>query len=351
MTMTKTSKRLATVDTRHPDWHPDLDTYDRIIVAFSGGKDSQACVLRLLDLGVHPAKIELWHHDVDGREGSTLMDWACTRAYCERFAEAFGLRLLFSWKVGGFEGEMLREDSRTAPIAWEEPDGEGGVVVRQAGGDRGKLSTRLRYPQVAADLRVRWCSAYLKIDVGDRVFRRDPRFNQGGRFLILTGERAQESAARSKYEVFEIDRADNRKGKRAPRHIDHWRPVHAWSEERVWEIIERYRVQPHPAYRLGWGRVSCRACIFGSPDQWASLRTIDPQGFERIAEYERQFGRTIHRKRSVGESADKGEAYDETAQTDLVAEATDHDWNHPVILEPGEWTLPAGAYGDSAGPV
>ena len=56
----------------------DPDTYDHVIVAFSGGKDSVACLLHLLDLGVPREKIELWHHDVDGREGSDLMDWPVT---------------------------------------------------------------------------------------------------------------------------------------------------------------------------------------------------------------------------------------------------------------------------------
>jgi len=65
-----------------PTPHMDLASYDVIIVAFSGGKDSAACVLHLLDLGVPKHKIELWHHLVDGREGSTLMDWPCTEAYC-----------------------------------------------------------------------------------------------------------------------------------------------------------------------------------------------------------------------------------------------------------------------------
>lgn len=60
---------------------PDLAQYDHIIVAFSGGKDSWACLLHLLDLGVERKKVELWHHLVDGREGSTLMDWAVTEDY------------------------------------------------------------------------------------------------------------------------------------------------------------------------------------------------------------------------------------------------------------------------------
>lgn len=239
-----------------------LSSYDYIIVAFSGGKDSLACVLHLLELGVPRERIELWHHDVDGREGSTLMDWPCTRDYCRKVAEALGVRLFFSWKVGGFEREMLRDASATAPIAFETPDG-----VKYTGG-KGKPNTRLQFPQVAADLSVRWCSAYLKIDVGAAAIRNQERFN-GSRTLFVTGERAEESASRARYESFEPHRSDSRTGRKA-RHVDQWRPVHSWSERDVWDIIKRWRVNPHPAYRLGWGRVSCAACIFGSPDQWAS---------------------------------------------------------------------------------
>jgi len=39
--------------------------YDYYIVAFSGGKDSVACVLKLIDEGVPLHKIELHHHCVD----------------------------------------------------------------------------------------------------------------------------------------------------------------------------------------------------------------------------------------------------------------------------------------------
>ncbi len=54
----------------------DLSIYDKFIIFFSSGKDSLASLLHLIDLGVDISKIELWHHDVDGREGSALqMDW------------------------------------------------------------------------------------------------------------------------------------------------------------------------------------------------------------------------------------------------------------------------------------
>lgn len=87
----------------------DLASYAFIIVFFSGGKDSIAALLTLLEAGASRERIELWHHEIDGREGSHLMDWPCTPAYCRAFAQAFALPLYASWKVGGFERELLRD--------------------------------------------------------------------------------------------------------------------------------------------------------------------------------------------------------------------------------------------------
>lgn len=319
---------------------PDLDSYDTVIVAFSGGKDSLACLLHLLDLGVPRERIELWHHDVDGREGSTLMDWPCTRDYCRAVAEALGVPLYYSWKVGGFEREMLREGNATAAIAFETPEG-----VRFAGG-QGKPGTRRKFPQVSPDLSVRWCSAYLKIDVCAAAIRNQPRF-EGQRVLVVTGERAEESAARSRYQTFEPHRSDLRHGKRKRRHVDQWRPVHGWTESQVWEVIRAWRVNPHPAYRLGWGRVSCAACIFGSPNQWASLLRVNPSQFARVADYERAFGMTIKRKLSVVQEAAKGEPYT-MSEADRAA-ALSETFAEPIIID--DWQLPAGAFGESCGPT
>src|SRR3972149_4736938 len=82
-----------------------MEQYDKVVVGFSGGKDSLACVLRLLDMGVARDKIVLWHHAVDGAPGQVgLMDWPCTEGYVRSVAKALGLEIRFSWKerrVGG----------------------------------------------------------------------------------------------------------------------------------------------------------------------------------------------------------------------------------------------------------
>lgn len=320
-----------------------LNSYDHIIVAFSGGKDSLACVLHLIEQGADKSKIELWHHDVDGREGSNLMDWPITRSYCRAVADVLELPIYFSWKQGGFEREMLRKDSRTAPISFECPDG----TVKTVGGTRGKLSTRMKFPQVSPDLSVRWCSAYLKIDVGACAIRNQDRFTDK-RTLFVSGERAEESKARANYKIIEPDRSDNREGKRIKRLVDRYRPVHSWKEAQVWDIIKDWSIRPHPCYELGWGRCSCATCIFGSKDQWASIAKVSPDKTLKVAEYEEQFGLTINRTEDVLTRVEKGKAYPATNNEKLVKLANQKGYTEDIIMQ--DWKLPAGAFGESCGP-
>lgn len=320
---------------------PPVHEYDRCLVFFSGGKDSIACVLFLLELGVSIDKIELHHHDVDGREGSSLMDWPVTRAYVDAFGIGFGAKVFYSWRQGGFEREMLRENCGTAPVTFTRGDG----TLVSMGGDRSKASTRRMFPQVTANLSQRYCSSALKCDVGSRLLINDERFRDG-KTLVITGERAQESSNRARYAQFEPDRADLRNG-RIPRWIDHWRPVHSWSEEQIWACLKKWRVAAHPAYFAGWGRASCMKCIFGSRDQWATLREIDPFGVRTIANYEREFGKTIHRTLSVDQLADLGTCYPTAHEWKHLA--LSHTYDRSIFMDP--WILPAGAFGEGCGPT
>jgi 3'-phosphoadenosine 5'-phosphosulfate sulfotransferase (PAPS reductase)/FAD synthetase len=309
-------------------------------------KDSIACFLHLME-SMHLSRfngvVEIHHHDIDGMDGKSFMDWPCTPSYCDAFAKAYNMPIYHSWRHGGFKREMLRENALTAPVSFETPEGRLGT----AGGVRGKQNTRRKFPQVSANLQVRWCSASLKIDVMDMLINNQERF-QHGKTLVITGERAQESAARAHYATFEPHRADRRDGKRVKRYIDHWRPIHAWPEEEVWEIIERHKILMHPAYRLGWGRLSCMTCIFGSPAQWASVKAIDPERFEYLEKLEREFDCTIHRTKTLAERIQGAKPYVDMNPL-LIAQSLDEGYEAPIFVN--DWKLPAGAFGESAGPT
>lgn len=329
---------------------PDLNSYDHILVAFSGGKDSLACLLHLIKSGVDLSKVELHHHDVDG-DGNLFMDWACTRAYCKAVADHFSIPLYASYKVGGFEREMSRDNQPTAPIHFEMPTEDGRIVIEQVGG-KGKPGTRRKFPQVAADLSVRWCSAYLKIDVMSAAICNQERFRKK-RLLVVTGERAQESTARSKYKTFEPHRTDRRNGNTArSRLADHWRPIHTWSETQVWDIIREYGIVPHVAYQLGWSRLSCMACIFGSANQWATILHVFKERFLMIEAREQEFGTTINRSKTVRQIADRGTPYAAALENPhLVDVANGHEWTGAIYVDPASWVMPAGAFGENAGPL
>lgn len=323
----------------------DIGSYDHYLVMFSGGKDSTALVLSLLKCGIPKEKIELWHHDIDG--GDRMMDWEVTNGYCRAFAQAFGIRIYYSWKEGGFKMEMNRNRNLTAPIHFEYPNPENPIqiLVGKTGGKTGKMGTRRKFPQVSANLSVRWCSAYLKIDVGTAAIRNQERFN-GKRTLVLSGERGQESPARGKYAEFEPDRADGRHGKKS-RHVDRYRPLIRWSEQDVWKIIELYRVRVHPAYYLGFSRVSCKFCIFGNANQFASAFAISPDQGQTLVDYENDFGVTIKPGITLAELVAKGTPYD--MERAMIDTATAYVYDQDIFMD--EWYLPKGAYGEGCGPT
>jgi 3'-phosphoadenosine 5'-phosphosulfate sulfotransferase (PAPS reductase)/FAD synthetase len=250
------------------------------------------------------------------------------------------------------ERELIRENELTQPTKFQMLDGS----VKQVGGTRGKKSTRKRFPQKSGDLSVRWCSSYLKIDVAKTAINNDDRFRKVEdpglvRTLVITGERAQESAGRAKYKQLEPHKADQRDhySQKVARLVDHYRPVLYWDESEIWDIIKEYRVLVHPVYFLGISRVSCATCIFSSANQWATLAMINPSQVDQVISYEDQFQITIDRKKSIREMIQAGTPH----QTDprAVSLALAGTYDQPIQIPAEDWKLPSGAFGESCGPI
>lgn len=328
----------------------ELDEYDHIIVSASAGKDSMACLFYLLDNGVPKEKIELWHQSVDGggEQHTEFMDWPVTEAYLEAVGEHFGIQTAYQWRAQGVYGELLRKESLTGDIYYCENGKTFHLPTKS-----GKQSTRLKWPAMSPDLRVRWCSPYVKIDVFRRVLNNHPRFRgtdeQPKKILVLTGERREESPNRARYLECEIHPSST-----AKRIVHSWRTVIDYSEQEIWDLYEKYKFLPHPAYLLGWNRTSCFGCIFSTADLWAMMREIAPERFNRLARMEKELNHTIDTNRLTLEQKANMGSLDRLPKDNRLSKwvnlALSRTFTkNDLIMD--KWELPAGAFrGNVGGP-
>jgi len=137
--------------------------------------------------------------------------------------------------------------------------------------------------------------------------------------------------------------------------------------------MRRHGAVPHPAYRLGWGRLSCVACIFGDDDQWHSVRQAVPDQFRKIATYERKFDAPICMQRAnrkdprgiridaeghrvpdsgifVTDRADAGQSLVPPGTESLLRDATSPDTAWSTRVDPRRWRMPVGAFKKTGGP-
>lgn len=378
-----------------------LEEYDLIVVLISGGKDSVACLYKLLELGVPKGKIELWHHDIDGGHPSRRMDWRCTQNYVKALADAEDIKLRVSYRVNGFFGELYRVGA-SEPIEWIDPD-TGEVkqcklsanylkckeLKEQATEEIEELlkqyGYRMKFPAKSSDLSRRWCSSYLKICVADTVISNLDRIKElehlGGKrhkfpaksgthqgrwcsgnlkaavqdsitanieetrsdkkILIVSGERRGESAGRSKYNEIEIHRTNAEK--KAHRIVHQWRAVIDYSEKDVWEVLKRNHVNPHPCYRIGWNRCSCAMCIFSTPRLFAGFKELFPDDFAALRHDEEILGFTLDNKKNLDDFVGDAESCvyhgDANAMYSILTGEFGVDDIHVE-----NWNYPAGAF-------
>jgi 3'-phosphoadenosine 5'-phosphosulfate sulfotransferase (PAPS reductase)/FAD synthetase len=259
----------------------------KVIIAFSGGKDSVAMVLRAIyDFKIPKSQIELWHHEVDGM-GENLFDWKCTPSYCQAFADAMGVPLLFSYSYGGILKEMYRENDYRQPMFFQKVAG-GEFIKTEPIKKPEYIKTKRKFPAVANDLKTRWCSSVAKIEVMSKAINNNEKFDIAN-IVIMTGERRSESKNRAKYHEIEKYRNSNKN-----RQAITWRCVIDMTEAEIWDLYKKHKIQPHPCYELGWGRCSCQLCIFGQKDTWASINELSPEKVKRVADIEKDLGHSLY---------------------------------------------------------
>ena len=338
-----------------------LEEYDLIVVLFSGGKDSTAAFLKLLELGVPKSKIELWHHDIDGGNPERRMDWPVTQTYAKAFANAEGVKLRVSYRENGFFGELYRvgatlpvwyEDGDkiiTCPLSKQQMEWE---TLRQHESISEELlrqfGCRMKFPAKSGDLSRRWCSAYLKISVADTVICNLEQTKQNAKILIVSGERRGESTGRAHYNEMEIHRKNATA--KAHRLVHQWRNVIDYTHRDIWQVLSRHSITPHPCYTCGWSRCSCMMCIFSLPTHWAGIRELFPNQYEAFRQDEIRLGFTLDNKKNLDEYMGAAKSCVVHDDPKALHQLITGQFSQTDIYQK-EWKLPAGAFrGAEGGP-
>ncbi|MFA6501439.1 MAG: phosphoadenosine phosphosulfate reductase family protein [Parachlamydiales bacterium] len=328
--------------------------YDYILVNFSGGKDSIAMILTLFDQGVKPSQIIVFHQCIDGKHGTDthteLFDWPATEGYVYQFCKHFKLALWWQWREHGFYGEIMKRDRVSYGVHNQiETFTDQKNTDLYLAPEFANASFRLKFPAKSGDISQRWCSGQLKIDPASRVVNNHPLFSKEKavqreiRILWLTGERREESTNRAHY-----DKALLPKMHSGFRFVHQYRLVLDMTEEKVWELIEKNKILPHPAYYLGFPRLSCRTCIFYTKDHWKTIAQVDPQAVVKIIQLEKELNFTIDNKFTVTEMIKLGTTFIDDDNKKFIPQAVTF-WNNSIITD--NWKLPKGAFGEGGGSI
>src|SRR5699024_2393008 len=94
--------------------------------------------------------------------------------------------------------------------------------------------------------RARFCTTELKvIPIMEQVYM--PLFEEGKHVISWQGVRADESLARAKLTEYEP----------MPEGFDVYRPLLKWTAQDVFEMHDKYGIEPNPLYKEGMSRVGC----------------------------------------------------------------------------------------------
>jgi 3'-phosphoadenosine 5'-phosphosulfate sulfotransferase (PAPS reductase)/FAD synthetase len=233
-----------------------IDQGALVVVNHSGGKDSQALLIKMLEI-VPRDQILVVHASLGEFEWDGALELA------ERQAANAGVPFIVARAAKSFLDMVER-----------------------------RFATRPDVPSFPS-ASTRQCTSDLKRGPIEREVRTFAR-NHGHRLIInATGIRAQESASRAKVEVFKRHERNSVAG----RDWYDWAPIHGLTTVEVFATIAADGQEPHPAYAAGNERLSCVFCIMGSRNDILHGAQARPELFARLAEVEARTGYTMHMSR------------------------------------------------------
>ncbi len=139
----------------------------------------------------------------------------------------------------------------------------------------------------------RQCTSDLKRGPIQREVRRYAKAHGFKLIVSCMGIRAQESPGRAKQEPFRRNEDQSIAG----RDWYEWLPIHDLTREEVFATIRGAQQEPHWAYAAGNERLSCVFCIMGSARDLANGAKHRPELLSKYLEIEQRTGYTMHQSR------------------------------------------------------
>lgn len=233
----------------------DLRQFEKIFISVSGGKDSHAMLFLICEIaerqGVPRGNLLAVYAD-------TGLEWHNTEEHVRELCSVVNVSLEVARPVRPMIEKIKFRLER--------------IKETRGGGNP--------FPSASC----RWCTSEQKIHPIDKVIN---KFN--GKLLKVTGERWEESSARSVLSEFCIlSRITCSKRK-----VYGWRPMLAFKEADVWAVVRDSGMGRHVCYDMGCPRLGCAGCIFNDDNQVKIEMRENPHIFEAIDRLETETGYTM----------------------------------------------------------
>lgn len=222
-----------------------------VAVNHSGGKDSQAMTIKLLEI-VPPTQMIIIHATLGESE------WAGAQEHAQAQADAAGVPFIVTQANKTFlQMVQHRFDTRPDAPSWPSP-------------------------------KHRQCTSDLKRNPIQKTIRAYAKAHGFSQVINAMGMRAAESSARAKKSCWTCNKTLSKAG----RDVVDWLPIHDMSTSNVFKTIEQAGQDPHPAYNKN-NRLSCVFCIMSDENDLTNGAEQNPELYAKYCEMEQRTGYTM----------------------------------------------------------